>query len=158
MGGKTGTTNAYRDAWFVGFTGNLVAAVWFGNDDYTSTNNMTGGSLPAMAWQSDDGAGPPKRRNETHSGHRPGRTGRRRRKEFRHAGPGKRWRATPDRPNKRSLDALGGIETMLRTSTRAATPCRILVAGNRRDRRECAGRDRARSPSHEISAIVRAAP
>ena len=50
-GGKTGTTNAYRDAWFVGFTGNLVAGVWFGNDDHTSTNNMTGGSLPAMAWK-----------------------------------------------------------------------------------------------------------
>ncbi len=49
--GKTGTTNAYRDAWFVGFTGNLVAGVWFGNDDHTSTNNMTGGTLPAMAWK-----------------------------------------------------------------------------------------------------------
>ena len=45
--GKTGTTNAYRDAWFVGFTGNLVAGVWFGNDDHTSMNNMTGGTLPA---------------------------------------------------------------------------------------------------------------
>ena len=33
--GKTGTTNAYRDAWFVGFTGNLVAGVWFGNDDHS---------------------------------------------------------------------------------------------------------------------------
>jgi penicillin-binding protein 1A len=48
--GKTGTTNAYRDAWYVGFTGNLVASVWFGNDDHTSTNNMTGGTLPAMTW------------------------------------------------------------------------------------------------------------
>jgi penicillin-binding protein 1A len=49
-GGKTGTTNAYRDAWFVGFTGNLVGAVWMGNDDHTSTNKMTGGSVPAMLW------------------------------------------------------------------------------------------------------------
>jgi penicillin-binding protein 1A len=48
--GKTGTTNAYRDAWFVGFTGNYIAGVWFGNDDYTATNRMTGGSLPAMTW------------------------------------------------------------------------------------------------------------
>ena len=48
--GKTGTTNAYRDAWFVGFTGNYVCGVWFGNDDYDSTNRMTGGSLPAMTW------------------------------------------------------------------------------------------------------------
>jgi len=49
--GKTGTTQGYRDAWFVGFTGNYTAAVWFGNDDYTSTNNMTGGSLPAMTFK-----------------------------------------------------------------------------------------------------------
>ncbi|MGU3492718.1 transglycosylase domain-containing protein [Xanthobacteraceae bacterium A53D] len=51
VGGKTGTTNAYRDAWFVGFTGNYVGAVWFGNDDYQSMNRMTGGTLPAMTWQ-----------------------------------------------------------------------------------------------------------
>ncbi len=49
-GGKTGTTNAYKDAWFVGFTGNLVGAVWYGNDDSTSMNNMTGGTVPAMTW------------------------------------------------------------------------------------------------------------
>ena len=50
VAGKTGTTNAYRDAWFVGFTGNFVCGVWIGNDDYSSTNRMTGGSLPAMTW------------------------------------------------------------------------------------------------------------
>ncbi len=50
-GGKTGTTQAYRDAWFVGFTGDYTTSVWFGNDDYTSTNNMTGGSLPAMTFK-----------------------------------------------------------------------------------------------------------
>ena len=49
--GKTGTTNAYRDAWFVGYTGNFSTAVWFGNDDFTSTRRVTGGSLPAMTWQ-----------------------------------------------------------------------------------------------------------
>jgi len=48
--GKTGTTNNYRDAWFVGYTGNFVCAVWFGNDDYSPTNRMTGGSLPAQTW------------------------------------------------------------------------------------------------------------
>jgi len=48
--GKTGTTNAYRDAWFVGYTGNFTMAVWYGNDDYSSTNRMTGGSLPAQTW------------------------------------------------------------------------------------------------------------
>jgi penicillin-binding protein 1A len=50
--GKTGTTNSYRDAWFVAFTGNYICGVWFGNDDYTSTNRMTGGSLPAQTWHS----------------------------------------------------------------------------------------------------------
>jgi penicillin-binding protein 1A len=50
-GGKTGTTNAYRDAWFMGFTGNFVGAVWYGNDNYQSMNNMTGGSIPAQTWQ-----------------------------------------------------------------------------------------------------------
>ena len=49
--GKTGTTNAYRDAWFVGYTGNYVCGVWYGNDDYAPTNRMTGGSLPAMTWR-----------------------------------------------------------------------------------------------------------
>jgi penicillin-binding protein 1A len=48
--GKTGTTNNYRDAWFVGYTGNFVCGVWFGNDDYSPTNRMTGGSLPAQTW------------------------------------------------------------------------------------------------------------
>jgi penicillin-binding protein 1A len=51
IAGKTGTTNGYRDAWFVGYTGNFVAGIWVGNDDYGSTNRMTGGSLPAMTWQ-----------------------------------------------------------------------------------------------------------
>ncbi|HEY9013236.1 MAG TPA: PBP1A family penicillin-binding protein [Devosia sp.] len=49
--GKTGTTTSYRDAWFCGFTGNYVAAVWFGNDDYQPTRNLTGGTLPTIAWQ-----------------------------------------------------------------------------------------------------------
>jgi penicillin-binding protein 1A len=49
--GKTGTTNAYRDAWFVGYTGNLAAAVWYGNDDHSTMNDMTGGTLPAMTWK-----------------------------------------------------------------------------------------------------------
>ena len=49
--GKTGTTTSYRDAWFCGFTGNYVAAVWFGNDDYRPTKDLTGGVLPAIAWQ-----------------------------------------------------------------------------------------------------------
>ncbi|MDO1581517.1 transglycosylase domain-containing protein [Rhizobium oryzicola] len=50
-GGKTGTSQSYRDAWFIGFTGNYTAAVWFGNDDYSPMNNMTGGSLPAATFK-----------------------------------------------------------------------------------------------------------
>jgi penicillin-binding protein 1A len=49
-GGKTGTTQSYRDAWYIGFTGNYLAAVWLGNDDFSVTRRMTGGSLPAMVW------------------------------------------------------------------------------------------------------------
>jgi penicillin-binding protein 1A len=50
VAGKTGTTNAYRDAWFVGFTGNYTTAVWLGNDNYEPTNRLTGGILPAETW------------------------------------------------------------------------------------------------------------
>ncbi len=49
--GKTGTTSSYRDAWFIGYTGHLVTGIWFGNDDYTPTRRMTGGSLPAQTWK-----------------------------------------------------------------------------------------------------------
>ena len=48
--GKTGTSQNYRDAWFVGFTGDLVAAVWMGNDDNSPMNKVTGGALPARLW------------------------------------------------------------------------------------------------------------
>ncbi|MYZ47900.1 transglycosylase domain-containing protein, partial [Propylenella binzhouense] len=48
--GKTGTTQGYRDAWFIGFTGNYSCAVWFGNDDFSPTKELTGGSLPAETW------------------------------------------------------------------------------------------------------------
>ncbi|RCL01481.1 MAG: penicillin-binding protein 1A [Candidatus Tokpelaia sp. JSC085] len=51
VAGKTGTTQAYRDAWFVGFTGDYTAAVWMGNDDCSSMNRLTGGVVPAMIWQ-----------------------------------------------------------------------------------------------------------
>jgi penicillin-binding protein 1A len=49
--GKTGTTQEYRDAWFIGYTADLVAGVWLGNDDNTPMNRVTGGSLPALAWR-----------------------------------------------------------------------------------------------------------
>ena len=49
--GKTGTTSDYRDAWFIGFTGRYTTGVWFGNDSFAKTNDITGGSLPAETWQ-----------------------------------------------------------------------------------------------------------
>ncbi len=51
IGGKTGTSQDYRDAWFVGFSSYLVAGVWMGNDDNSPTKNLTGGSLPATVWK-----------------------------------------------------------------------------------------------------------
>jgi penicillin-binding protein 1A len=48
--GKTGTTSDFRDAWFVGYTPDLVTAVWLGNDDYTRMNESYGGNVPARTW------------------------------------------------------------------------------------------------------------
>ena len=52
--GKTGTSSSWRDAWFVGFTGALVAGVWVGHDDFRpmwlNGNGVTGGTLPTTAW------------------------------------------------------------------------------------------------------------
>jgi penicillin-binding protein 1A len=48
--GKTGTSSAFRDAWFMGITGQYVAGVWLGNDDYTPMSRVTGGSFPAQTW------------------------------------------------------------------------------------------------------------
>ena len=49
--GKTGTTQAARDAWFVGFTADYVAGVWLGYDDNTPLTGVTGGGLPAEIWK-----------------------------------------------------------------------------------------------------------
>ncbi|MBA3038354.1 MAG: penicillin-binding protein [Alphaproteobacteria bacterium] len=48
--GKSGTTQSFRDALFVGYTSNLTTGVWFGNDDGQSMKKVTGGGLPAKAW------------------------------------------------------------------------------------------------------------
>jgi penicillin-binding protein 1A len=48
--GKTGTSQDYRDAWFIGYTGTLVAGIWLGNDDNSPTRKLTGGSLPVEIW------------------------------------------------------------------------------------------------------------
>jgi penicillin-binding protein 1A len=49
--GKTGTTQDYHDAWFVGFTADYVTSVWVGNDDSSPMKTVTGGSLPAAIWR-----------------------------------------------------------------------------------------------------------
>src|SRR5437764_4110713 len=48
--GKTGTTDEYRDAWFVGFTSDIIVGVWVGNDDNSPTDRVAGGELPAKIW------------------------------------------------------------------------------------------------------------
>jgi penicillin-binding protein 1A len=49
--GKTGTTQSFRDAWFVGYTAHLTTGVWTGNDDGSAMNRVVGGSLPAEIWR-----------------------------------------------------------------------------------------------------------
>ena len=49
--GKTGTTQAARDAWFIGFTADYVTGVWMGNDDNAPLTGVTGGGLPAAIWR-----------------------------------------------------------------------------------------------------------
>ena len=51
VAGKTGTTQEYRDAWFIGFTSDIVVGVWVGNDDNTPMNRVVGGDLPANIWR-----------------------------------------------------------------------------------------------------------
>jgi penicillin-binding protein 1A len=50
VGGKTGTSQEFRDAWFVGYTGRLIAGVWLGNDDNTPTKRASGSNLPVDIW------------------------------------------------------------------------------------------------------------
>lgn len=49
--GKTGTTDDYKDAWFVGYTPSVVMGVWVGNDDNTKMGGLTGGTVPALIWR-----------------------------------------------------------------------------------------------------------
>ena len=49
--GKTGTSQDFRDAWFIGYTGVLTAGVWFGNDDNSPTDRASGGNIPTTTWQ-----------------------------------------------------------------------------------------------------------
>jgi penicillin-binding protein 1A len=51
LAGKTGTTNDYRDAWFLGFSPNLLTVIWVGNDDNSPMQEVTGGWIPAQMWR-----------------------------------------------------------------------------------------------------------
>jgi penicillin-binding protein 1A len=51
IAGKTGTTDDYRDAWFIGYTPEIVAGVWVGNDKNKAHHKITGGSVPALIWK-----------------------------------------------------------------------------------------------------------
>ncbi len=49
--GKTGTTNDWRDAWFIGYTAQMTVGVWVGNDDFQPMDRVTGGAIPARIWK-----------------------------------------------------------------------------------------------------------
>ena len=51
VAGKTGTSQNYRDSWFIGYTADLIAGIWLGNDDNSPTKRVTGGLLPADTWR-----------------------------------------------------------------------------------------------------------
>jgi penicillin-binding protein 1A len=51
VAGKTGTTNDYRDAWFIGYVDGMTTGVWVGNDNNSQMKKVTGGSLPVTIWQ-----------------------------------------------------------------------------------------------------------
>ncbi len=51
IAGKTGTSQGFRDAWFIGYSADLSTGVWVGNDDGSSMRRVTGGGLPARIWK-----------------------------------------------------------------------------------------------------------
>jgi len=148
--GKTGTTNAYRDAWFMGYTGNFVCGVWFGNDDYQSTNRMTGGALPAMTWHTImayahqgielkqlPGVPVPQVRQQPLVAENKSKSGE---------------PAPPPRPTvltKRGADILVGVERMMDDANRAMGPLRPTVSSDKKKRAEATGKGDALAASLE---------
>ena len=51
VAGKTGTTQKFRDAWFIGFTDFIAAGVWMGNPNETPMTRVAGGNIPAILWK-----------------------------------------------------------------------------------------------------------
>jgi len=118
--GKTGTTNAYRDAWFVGYTGNYVGGVWYGNDDYAPTNRMTGGSLPGMTWQRIMAYAHQGIEIKPLPGVAPGPTGAAPQVASAN-GTGASPSPRPTMLNKRSIEVLLRVERMMENASRTAT-------------------------------------
>jgi penicillin-binding protein 1A len=133
--GKTGTTNDYRDAWFMGYTGNFVCGLWFGNDDYSSTNRMTGGALPAMTWHNI--------MDYAHQGieikQLPGVPVPPARQEPAVAEIKSKTNAPPPRPTvltKRGADILGRVERMMDEANRAMGPLPSAVSSSKKKQAE----------------------
>tara|TARA_B100000530_G_C15628893_1_gene357451 strand:- start:176 stop:601 length:426 start_codon:yes stop_codon:yes gene_type:complete len=51
VAGKTGTSQGFRDAWFIGFTAELATGIWLGNDDSSPMRKVSGGTIPAKMWR-----------------------------------------------------------------------------------------------------------
>ncbi len=66
--GKTGTSQNYRDAWFMGYNDDLVAGIWVGNDDNTPMDHVTGGAIPARLWKNIMSEAIPLYRAQSHKG------------------------------------------------------------------------------------------
>jgi penicillin-binding protein 1A len=161
--GKTGTTNAYRDAWFVGFTGNFVCGVWFGNDDYKVMNQMTGGSLPAQTWhdimayahqgielKAIPGLGPQATGRQQVAEAREGREGREGKKDAAVDAPPPRLSTVL---TKRGTDALLRVERLMDDATRAlatsAGPSKATDAQGIGERRQDAFAASDREPAKQ---------
>jgi len=72
LAGKTGTTSDYRDAWFVGYTGGFVTAVWVGRDNNKPMKGVTGGNVPARIWREYMAAALPRLKTQPIPGDAPG--------------------------------------------------------------------------------------
>ena len=133
--GKTGTSQEWRDAWFVGYTSYLVAGVWLGNDDGSPTKKVSGGNLPVEIWSRFD------ERRRTRACRSPGcRSGRGATRKPQIRTPA----LAPARLDRRSgADVPAGRPRRRRRATGFGAHRRIAVdAGRRRTRRAQSGRNR----------------
>ena len=121
--GKTGTTQDFRDAWFIGYTSHLVAGVWLGNDDGTSMKRVTGGTLPVEVWS--------RFMRDAHQGVPPAGSAARRlarrgcgRSAAATASASRRRRADGDQPDRRTARRCAGAAERQRPRADPAGRCR----------------------------------